>query len=138
MYNNSLARHFSPMFHAKCLLPRLDTLLPVRSWPKKFVSVKQLSKCRNSINSPLCNIRWKLRLILKANSKSKQPPKALSSLSRPPTTDGRPLEAGRRTVSHFCPPQLVSYVTQNDLVYYPVKDIKANWTVLRKSYAISD
>ena len=31
MHSNSLARHFSPMFHAKCLLPRLYKLLPVRS-----------------------------------------------------------------------------------------------------------
>ena len=31
MYSNSLARHFSPMFHAKCLLTRLDKLPPVRS-----------------------------------------------------------------------------------------------------------
>ena len=31
MYSNSLARYFSPKFHAKCLLPRLDKLLPVRS-----------------------------------------------------------------------------------------------------------
>ena len=31
MHNNSLARHFSSMFYAKCLLPRLDELLLVRS-----------------------------------------------------------------------------------------------------------
>jgi hypothetical protein len=31
MYSNSLARHFSHMLHAKCLLPRLDRLLHVRS-----------------------------------------------------------------------------------------------------------
>ena len=36
MYSNSLARQFSSMFHAKCLLPRLDKLLPVRSCLKKF------------------------------------------------------------------------------------------------------
>ena len=36
MYSNSLARHFSPMFHAKCLLPRLDKLLLIRSWLKYF------------------------------------------------------------------------------------------------------
>ena len=34
MYSNSLARHFSPMFHAKCLLPKLDKLLHVKSWLK--------------------------------------------------------------------------------------------------------
>ena len=34
--SNSLARHFSPMVHAKCLLPRLDRLLPVRSCLKYF------------------------------------------------------------------------------------------------------
>ena len=33
MYSNSLARHFSHMFHTKCLLPRL---LPVRSCLKYF------------------------------------------------------------------------------------------------------
>ena len=31
MYRNSLAIIFSPMFHSKCLLQRLDELLPVRS-----------------------------------------------------------------------------------------------------------
>ena len=36
MYSNSLARHFSSMFHAKCLLPRLDRLLPVRSCLQNF------------------------------------------------------------------------------------------------------
>ena len=36
MLSNSPARHFSPMFHAKCLLPRLDKLLLVRSWLKYF------------------------------------------------------------------------------------------------------
>ena len=36
MYSNSLARHFASMFHAKCLLPRLDRLLPVRSCPQNF------------------------------------------------------------------------------------------------------
>ena len=35
-YSNSLARHFSPLFHAKCLLPGLNKLLPVRSWLKYF------------------------------------------------------------------------------------------------------
>ena len=36
MYSNSLARHFSPIFHTKCLLPRQDRLLPVRSCLKYF------------------------------------------------------------------------------------------------------
>ena len=36
LYSNSLARHFSSMFHAKCLLPRLDELLPVRSCLQNF------------------------------------------------------------------------------------------------------
>ena len=31
MHRNSFARHFPPMFHAKCLLPRLDKLLLVRN-----------------------------------------------------------------------------------------------------------
>ena len=31
MHSNSIGRHFSPMFHAKSLLPRLDKLLPVRN-----------------------------------------------------------------------------------------------------------
>ena len=35
MYSNSLARHFF-MFHAKCLLLRLDRLLPVRSYLQNF------------------------------------------------------------------------------------------------------
>ena len=29
-HSNSIARHFSPTFHAKSLLPRLDKSLPVR------------------------------------------------------------------------------------------------------------
>ena len=36
MYSNSLARQFSSMFHAKCLLPSLDKLLPVRSCLQNF------------------------------------------------------------------------------------------------------
>ena len=36
MYSNSLARPFSSMFHTKCLLPRLDRLLPVRSCLQNF------------------------------------------------------------------------------------------------------
>ena len=36
VYNNSLARHFSPMFHTRCLIPMLDRLLPVRSCLKYF------------------------------------------------------------------------------------------------------
>ena len=36
MYSNSLARHFSSMFHAKFLLPRLDRLLLVRSCLQNF------------------------------------------------------------------------------------------------------
>ena len=34
--SNSLARQFSSMFHAKCLLPRLDKLLHVRSCLQNF------------------------------------------------------------------------------------------------------
>ena len=36
LYSNSLARHFSSMVHAKCLLPRLDRLLPLRSCLQNF------------------------------------------------------------------------------------------------------
>ena len=36
MYSNSLAIHFSSMVHAKCLLPRLDRLLPLRSCLQNF------------------------------------------------------------------------------------------------------
>ena len=36
MYSNSLAIHFSSMVHAKCLLPRLDRLLLVRSCLQNF------------------------------------------------------------------------------------------------------
>ena len=36
MCSNSLARQFSSIFQAKCLLPRLDKLLLVRSWLKYF------------------------------------------------------------------------------------------------------
>jgi hypothetical protein len=36
MYSNSLARHFSSIFHAKCLLPRLDRLLLLRRCLQNF------------------------------------------------------------------------------------------------------
>ena len=36
MYSNSLAIHFSSMVHAKCLLPRLDRLLLLRSCLQNF------------------------------------------------------------------------------------------------------
>jgi hypothetical protein len=36
VYSNSFARHFSSMIHAKCLLPRLDRLLPVRNCLQNF------------------------------------------------------------------------------------------------------
>ena len=36
VYSNSLARHFSSMFHAKCLLLRLNRLLPLRSCLQNF------------------------------------------------------------------------------------------------------
>ena len=36
MCSNSLARQFSSMFHAKCLLPRLDKFLHVRSCLQNF------------------------------------------------------------------------------------------------------
>ena len=41
MYSNSLARQFSSMFHAKCLLPRLDELLHVRSCLQNFYQCYQ-------------------------------------------------------------------------------------------------
>ena len=42
MYSNSRARHFS-LFHAKCLLPRLDTLLSAcKKLTKIFLSVYNL------------------------------------------------------------------------------------------------
>ena len=36
MCSNSLARQLSSMFHAKCLVPRLDKLLHVRSCLQNF------------------------------------------------------------------------------------------------------
>ena len=36
MYSNSLTRHFSSIFHSKCLLQRLDRLLLVRSCLQNF------------------------------------------------------------------------------------------------------
>ena len=43
MYSNSLAIHFSSMVHAKCLLPRLDRLLLIRSCLQNFY------QCINSL-----------------------------------------------------------------------------------------
>ena len=71
VYSNSLARHFSFMFHAKCLLPRLDRLLPVRSCLQNFYQctlahywekMTQWTKQRNSLgtcviyNSGICSV----------------------------------------------------------------------------------
>ena len=43
MYSNLLTRHFSSMFHAKCLLPRLDRLLLVRSCLQNFYQCTNLN-----------------------------------------------------------------------------------------------
>ena len=43
MCSNSLARQFSSMFHAKCLLPRLNRLLPVRSCLQNFYQCRLFS-----------------------------------------------------------------------------------------------
>ena len=50
MCSNSLARQFSSMFHAKCLLPRLDKLLHVRSCLQNFY------QCCDLIFVNLCQI----------------------------------------------------------------------------------
>ena len=50
MYSNSLARHFSSMVHAKCLLPRLDRLLPLRSCLQNFYQCT-----RRKIYLDVCN-----------------------------------------------------------------------------------
>ena len=42
MCSNSLARQFSSMFHAKCLLPRLDKLLHVRSCLQNFYQCSRI------------------------------------------------------------------------------------------------
>ena len=44
MYTNSLARQFSSMFHTKCLLPRLDKFLPVRSCLQNFYQCTCIQK----------------------------------------------------------------------------------------------
>ena len=59
MYSNSLARHFSPVFHAKCLLPRLDKLLPVRSWLKYFYQW-----CYTLLLRDTQGINWKKKSLL--------------------------------------------------------------------------
>ena len=52
MYSNLLARHFSSKFHAKCLLPRLDRLLPARSclqnfyqWTRNYCWQPEMPEC---------------------------------------------------------------------------------------------
>ena len=54
MCSNSLARRFFSMFHAKCLLPRLDRLLLARSCLQNFY------QCRNN----LCVISISLEVCL--------------------------------------------------------------------------
>ena len=49
MYSNSLARHFSSMFHAKCLPPRLDRLLLLRSCLQNFYQWWQLKKSKSLV-----------------------------------------------------------------------------------------
>ena len=44
VYSNSLARHFSSMFHAKCLLLRLDRLLVVKSCLQNFYQCVQFGR----------------------------------------------------------------------------------------------
>ena len=46
VYSNSPARHFSSMFHAKCLLLRLNRLLPVRSCLQNFYQCSPPTNCR--------------------------------------------------------------------------------------------
>ena len=63
MYSNSLARQFSSMFHAKCLLPRLDKLLPLRSCLQNFY---QCTYCITSLHTnlavwhPITNPRFEI------------------------------------------------------------------------------
>ena len=52
MFSNSFARHFSSMVYAKCLLPRLDRLLLVRSCLQNFYQ---------------CTIMWRQCDIFKRN-----------------------------------------------------------------------
>ena len=55
MYRNSLAIHFSSMVHAKCLLPRLDRLLLVRS------CLQNLYQCacrRKKESFDLVSVKW--------------------------------------------------------------------------------
>ena len=78
LYSNSLARHFSSMVHAKCLLPRLDRLLLVRSCLQNFYqcsdyfdsnkqqtfffvkTIMKISKNKfeNSFSDPVNNVRF--------------------------------------------------------------------------------
>ena len=60
IYSNSLGRHFSSMFHAKCLLPRLDWLLPLRSCLQNFYQCMYLGEC---------NIQWKGSKVCKSSTK---------------------------------------------------------------------
>ena len=53
LYSNSLARHFSSIVHDKCLLPRLDRLLFVRSCLQNFY------QCTNLFIRYLVQLIWK-------------------------------------------------------------------------------
>ena len=55
MCSNSLARQFSSMFHAKCLLPRLDKFLPVRSCLQNFYQCVY-EKCKVFTCNDTCNL----------------------------------------------------------------------------------
>ena len=70
MYSNSLTRHFSSMFHAKCLLSRLDRLLLVRSclqnfYPCMYFILYEDQECRKRLNSVgnCLSIFWKTKSI---------------------------------------------------------------------------
>ena len=57
VYGNSLARYFSSMVHAKCLLPRLDRLLLVRSCLQNFY------QCTRPVNLHPLFLFWKHGLV---------------------------------------------------------------------------
>ena len=51
MCSNSLARQFSSMFHAKCLLPRLGKLLTLRSCLQNFYQCER-PRSQNNLHMP--------------------------------------------------------------------------------------
>ena len=85
MYSNSLARQFSSMFHAKCLLPRLDKLLLVRSWLNTSISVCTHNRFNKDLPKYLVKLQKGFVPIVSYPRCPKRSLNIVANSNRPPT-----------------------------------------------------